>query len=398
MAEDTITGGQYPCLCGPENDESTPLRNELRKLHGDRDAFKNEASLRAALKVDTLGDIDSTIKKIRDVTPTNYWFGHRLAEQMQWKTRTEQRGVFLKNNEKCNKEYMAKRFGDLGLPQLPSCVPMTTDEAMKFGKEHGTVILKPVNGGDAVGHREYQYRPLDAKQLEEELDLDLRFAEMQNKLIDCTREKQVPNTRKVMMQKFVPVDGSSSAYHYSYKGWVDNDGKFHLIYSYIEEWGKNPNYDSSMYKFESYQYTQNLNNESATYVTDSAIDNECARQMSLYCKGELDSCFMHGDAIITEDGKFNIIDLCPKNNFETLVSFCLKGKTDHITVPILFPAGKGDRQKMIAEVRKYGGHMVRNKRHDVNKMTHTFFLFYGKDMKVIQKNIADYTKAINSMA
>ena len=293
---------------------------------------------------------------------------------------------------------MTKRLAALGLPQLPATIPMTYADAIKFGKEQGNVIVKPVWGGDAIGNHEYHYRPLSAKELEEELELDHHFEEHQGRAIDTMRENGVQGTRTCIFQKFVPVDGSTDAYHYSWKGWVDNDGKFHLIYSFVEEWGKDPGYQSDKYFMESFQYMQNLNASAATYVTNSAIDKECVRQMNMYCQGEMDSCFMHGDAIVDENGKFNIIDLSPKNNFETLVAFCLKGKTDHITVPILFPEGNGDRQKMIAEVRKHGGHMVRNRRHNMEKMRHTWFLFYGKDINVIQKNIADYTKAIKAMA
>ena len=87
------------------------------------------------------------------------------------------------------------------------------------------------------------------------------------------------------------------------------------------------------------------NVDKTTYETDKAIDDEVIRQTNEFCKGKIDSCFMHGDAIIN-GGKVYLIDMSPINNFPTMVSFALEGITRFLIFPIIMPK-KGDRKKHI---------------------------------------------------
>ena len=350
------------------------MTTAITELYSNKAHFKDKKSLTTAIGLDDLKSDNEIIKVIREVTPTT------TPTREEWDKYVEYKQEF------CLKSRLAERQQKVGLPLIPTIIPKTMDEVKKFCKENGTVIIKPVKGHDCLGFKEYQYRPMEEAEVIEEIELDLNFFKNQN-------DDNYHNY--VVMQKFYPLDGKDS-YHYSFKGWIDNDEKFTLTHSYREEWGVDPNYDSSIYhKLTNQALSNALAVEKTTFETDKAVDDEIVRQTDVFCKGIIDSSFMHGDAIVN-DGKVYIIDMSCVNNFPTMVSFALQGKSKFLIFPIIMPL-KGDRRKQIDLVSNYNGHYVFPNRVNPSTKKYLYFLFRGASMEDVQDNRENYTDAIYKM-
>jgi hypothetical protein len=352
------------------------MTTAISEFYTNKSIFKDRSSL-----IEAFGDLGSNasdiIKAIRDRTPMTTARGMSKEDWIKY--------VEPKQNL-CLKSAIAERCTSIGLPTIPTIVPDTLDEVKEFCKENGTVIFKPVKGHDCLGNKEYHYRPMEEAEVLEEIALDLAFFKNQADKIN----------QAVVMQKFYALDGKDS-YHYSFKGWVDNGGNFFLSHSYTEEWGVDPNYDSTRYRKLTNQAMSNaLNVSTTTYETDKAIDDEVVRQTSAFCKGNIDSAFVHGDAIVS-GGEVYLIDMSCVNNFPTMVAVALEDITKFLIFPIIMPTS-GDRKKQIDLVSNYSGQYVFNDRVDPTGMKYLYFLFRGSSMEDIQDSRANYTDAIYKMA
>ena len=342
----------------------------IQELDSNRSHFKDSSALAKALNIDDLSSAKDRIAEIRAATPLG-------IKKENWDNHV------LKKASLCSKDAIDERCASLGLPTIPTIVPKTLDDIKTFCKENGTVIIKPIRGHDCIGFKEYHYRPMEEAEVLEEIELDLNFFKNQNS--DKTNSY-------VVFQKFFPLDGTDS-YHYSFKGWVNNVGKFTLNHSYTEEWGVDPDYDSKSYDRLTHQCVSNaLNLSKTTYETDKAVDSEVIQQTELFCRGNIDSCFLHGDAIVN-NGNVYLIDMSVTNNFATLVSFALDGKSNFLIFPIIMPT-KGDRKKQIDLVSEFNGYYAFDGRHDPMKYKYLMFLFTGSNLKEIHENRKAYTDAI----
>ena len=188
--------------------------NYYQELNSNKAHFKDKASLLKGLGLDGVSDVDEIVS-----TLLTY---HKLVIDK------ENIASLRAKEEYCLKNALLERCVSVGLPVIPTIVPKTLDEVKSFCKENGTVIVKPVKGHDCIGFKEYHYRPIEEKELLEELELDLRFIENQS--------SDANPINHAVLQKFIPLDGKD-AYHYSFKGWINNDGEFTLSQSFEESWG-----------------------------------------------------------------------------------------------------------------------------------------------------------------